>query len=446
MKKAILIVCFVFVKQARSQSVAQIYSVLVKKADSLYKIKSYKESAYAYSAAFKSNSWKGMAEDRYAAACSYAMAHIPDSAFFNLFRLTEKLMYSDYRRVTNDPDLDPLHKDKRWTLLLEKLLANKEKKEEGYNKKLVTELDSIYQEDQKYRLQMDEIGKKYGWQSKEMIFLWGIARTKDSINLIKVKAILDTYGWLGPEVVGQQGNTTLFLVIQHSDQKTQEKYLPMMREAVKNKKASPSSLALLEDRVALGQGKKQIYGSQIGRDANDKQYVLPLEDPDNVDKRRAEVGLQPLQEYVSHWGIKWNAEEYKKSEAFTKGGSDGPNISSVQLDETQILKWTVQNESSKETVSIEQFRWGKWIKIDEVETAPGTALYTFEVPLHHGENKFKISVGNRSSEAITYTSAHPAVTCKISGRSNEIRFSSKTLFEIIDASGKVVKKGFTEKA
>jgi hypothetical protein len=39
---------------------------------------------------------------------------------------------------------------------------------------------------------------------------------------------------------------------------------------------------------------------------------LPLADPDNVDKRRAEVGLTPLAEYVKHWGIKWDVDDYKK--------------------------------------------------------------------------------------------------------------------------------------
>ena len=86
-----------------------------------------------------------------------------------------------------------------------------------------------------------------------------------------------------------------------------------MRKAVKNKKAEGSDLALLEDRVAFRQGKKQIYGSQIGNDiVTKKYYVLPLEDPDNVDKRRAEVGLSPLAEYVNYWQIIWNVEQYKK--------------------------------------------------------------------------------------------------------------------------------------
>jgi hypothetical protein len=72
-------------------------------------------------------------------------------------------------------------------------------------------------------------------------------------------------------------------------------------------------LALLEDRINLGNGKRQIYGSQIGTNPETKlNYVLPLEDPDNVDKRRAEVGLEPLADYVIYWKIIWNVKQYKK--------------------------------------------------------------------------------------------------------------------------------------
>jgi hypothetical protein len=197
--------------------------------------------------------------------------------------------------------------------LLEIIKQNKEKAEVNLNKPLVSELDSIYTEDQKYRLQIEEIEKKYGWESNEMKAHWKMINEKDSINLIKIKLLLDKYGWLGTDVIGEQGNSTLFLVIQHSDIATQEKYLPMMREAVKNGKAKGSALALLEDRVALRQGKRQIYVSKIGRENDTKlYYVSPLDDPDNVDKRRAEVGLQPLADYVNYWQIKWDVEQYKK--------------------------------------------------------------------------------------------------------------------------------------
>jgi hypothetical protein len=310
MRHVLLFIALISSAQTFAQSR---YFKLVKEADSLYNAKQFQASALAYSEAFRSNGWKATINDRYNAACSWALANRPDSSFFHLNRIATKANFSNYQHITSDPDLHSLHQDPRWTSLLEIIRRNKEKAEANLNRPLAAKLDSIYTEDQKYRQQMDEIEKKYGWESKEMQTLWKTIHEKDSVNLIKVKAILDKHGWLGPDVVGQQGNSTLFLVIQHSDQATQEKYLPMMREAVKSKKASPTELALLEDRVALGQGKRQIYGSQIGRDPDTgKYYVRPLEDPSNVDERRAQAGLPPLSEYVSHWQIEWNAEQYKR--------------------------------------------------------------------------------------------------------------------------------------
>jgi hypothetical protein len=314
MKHTLLILAFLFkIQLSNAQDVPKEYFDIVKIADSLYRIKDYKNSGNKYSNAFKVNSWKGHSSDRYNAACSWALASVPDSAFFQLDRIATFMNYTNYGHITTDTDLNSLHTDIRWEKLIKKIKQNKEKKEVNYNKPLVAILDTIYIEDQKYRSQINDINKKYGWKSKEMNALWDIISEKDSINLIKVKQILDQYGWLGADVVSDQGNSTLFLVIQHSDQATQEKYLPMMREAVKNGKAKGSSLALLEDRVALGQGKRQIYGSQISRDPETQEYYIsPLEDPDNVDKRRSEVGLGPLSEYVNHWQIKWDVEQYKK--------------------------------------------------------------------------------------------------------------------------------------
>lgn len=65
--------------------------------------------------------------------------------------------------------------------------------------------------------------------------------------------------------------------------------------------------------MALGEGRKQTYGSQIGFDeSTNKYYVLPLEDPDRVDQRRASVGLGSLADYVKRWDIAWDVEAYKK--------------------------------------------------------------------------------------------------------------------------------------
>lgn len=174
-------------------------------------------------------------------------------------------------------------------------------------------LDSIHVEDQKYRGQMDAIMQEHEWESDEMKKHWEKINRTDASNLMIVEQVLEKHGWLSSDEIGYTANSTLFLVIQHADQATQEKYLPMMRQAVKDGKANARSLALLEDRTGLGKGELQVYGSQIGTDQETgEMYVLPLIDPENVNERRAKVGLGPIEEYVAHWDLTWDVEEYKK--------------------------------------------------------------------------------------------------------------------------------------
>jgi hypothetical protein len=108
---------------------------------------------------------------------------------------------------------------------------------------------------------------------------------------------------LGKGVVGSQGNQTIFLVIQHADLATQEKYLPLMAQSVAEGESSPSALALLQDRILMRQGKKQIYGSQVVFNAQGTKEFYPIEDEAHVNARREKVGLEPIEVYAKHFGI-----------------------------------------------------------------------------------------------------------------------------------------------
>lgn len=293
-----------------SLSFAQNYKSLVSEADALYKNKDYKKSVEKYTEAFKIEQKSG--SDFYNAACSAALLGKKKVAFEWLQLALDK-GWINVRHLKTDTDLDALHNDKKWLPFVNEMQKIVDVKEANLDKPLQAELLAIYEDDQGIRRTFIKAQKDYGYQSKIVDSLGRIMMQKDSVNLIKVTKILDKHGWVGADKVGGQANQTLFLVIQHSDLTTQQKYLPMMREAVKNKNASSSALALLEDRVALGEGKKQIYGSQIGFDKEtNTNYVLPLEDPDTVDQRRASVGLGLLADYVKNWNIVWNVEEYKK--------------------------------------------------------------------------------------------------------------------------------------
>jgi len=174
--------------------------------------------------------------------------------------------------------------------------------------KLTEQLDSIFETDQSLRMIVDSVEQKYGFESEETQGIWQKIHENDSINLIKIDSIISKYGWLGVDKIGEKGNTALFLVIQHSDLKTQEKYLPIMKDAVKKGNANGSDLALLIDRIEMFNGRPQVYGSQI-QYIDGKYTIYKIIDEKNVNKRRSEVGLQPLEEYVKIWNIDYKLPE-----------------------------------------------------------------------------------------------------------------------------------------
>ncbi|MET0946406.1 MAG: DUF6624 domain-containing protein [Flavobacterium sp.] len=306
MRKLILLIALTTFSTLYGQN----YQDLIKKADSCYTIKEYKISRDFYAKAFKIETKNS--NTLYNGACSAALANDKKNAF-NWLDLSIDNGYTNISHLKTDTDLTTLHAEKKWTQLTEKLQKKIDLAEANYDKPLQKELLDIYKEDQETRILYGAALKKYGHEGKVVDSLGKIILFKDSVNIIKVLKILDEKGWVGKDKVGPKANQTLFLVIQHSDLKIQQKYLPMMRDAVKKGNANPSALALLEDRIALGEGRKQIYGSQIATNPTTKtQYVQPLEDPDNVDKRRSEVGLGTLSEYVKNWNIVWDVEKYKK--------------------------------------------------------------------------------------------------------------------------------------
>ena len=117
--------CVVVTQLLFGQSTSSEYKTLAIKGDSLYKVKDYKNSALAYSSAFKTIGWKATSKDRYNAARSWALANIPDSAFFCLDRLVNRINYDDYDQVISDEDFNSLHKDKRWQPLIDQIKQNK---------------------------------------------------------------------------------------------------------------------------------------------------------------------------------------------------------------------------------------------------------------------------------------------------------------------------------
>jgi hypothetical protein len=160
-------------------------------------------------------------------------------------------------------------------------------------------LESIRLKDQTLRLLLPDINKKFGKYSEELKYIWTLIHHQDSINEIEVENIIDNYGWLGENRVGELANQSLWLVIQHAPLNIQEKYMPLLKISVEKRESKGWYLAFLEDRILMRKGEKQIYGSQtFFNSETGKFHIYIIKDVDNVNKRRSEIGLETLEEYA----------------------------------------------------------------------------------------------------------------------------------------------------
>jgi hypothetical protein len=121
------------------------------------------------------------------------------------------------------------------------------------------------------------------------------SRQLDEQHVRRLKQIIDEHGWPGNSLVGRDGADAAWLIVQHADFDLpfQKRCLELL-EAAPAKEGEPKNIAYLTDRVLVNENKPQRYGTQLG----DNFTPRPMEDPENVDQRRAKIGLPSLAEYI----------------------------------------------------------------------------------------------------------------------------------------------------
>ncbi len=122
----------------------------------------------------------------------------------------------------------------------------------------------------------------------------------DARNTARLQAIVAEHGWPGADLVGTDGAGGAFLILQHAAQDVQKALFPHVEAGYRAGSVPGGRYALLLDRILVGDGRPQVYGTQAGpfdEWIDGEPAFAPIEDAANVDARRAEVGLMPLAEY-----------------------------------------------------------------------------------------------------------------------------------------------------
>jgi len=122
----------------------------------------------------------------------------------------------------------------------------------------------------------------------------------DAKNYPEIVRIHDRYGWPGISLVGEEAANNYWLLVQHADahKDFQAKLLPELKRAADEGDASKVNYAYLYDRVMVGAGKPQRYGTQGGGCENGKIKMRPVDDPAGLAQRRKELHLMPMEQYV----------------------------------------------------------------------------------------------------------------------------------------------------
>lgn len=172
--------------------------------------------------------------------------------------------------------------------------------EEVENKALQMELIRMYVDDQAARgNMMEDVISRYNIKQAEITENGEIG--VDEKNRNRLKEIFKAHGFPTRKLVGKEAMHGVFILIQHADgdKEWQKSQLPNIEKAVRDGDMDGQSYAYLFDRIKINGGEKQRYGTQFAKvdPINKTVELAPTEDLENLDKRRMEIGMMPVEIY-----------------------------------------------------------------------------------------------------------------------------------------------------
>lgn len=117
-------------------------------------------------------------------------------------------------------------------------------------------------------------------------------------NAKELEGIIKAVGYPTIAKVGEAASHAAWLIIQHAI--SLPLFMKMSAEqlaiAVDENQADPKELAYLTDRIAVFEGRPQLYGTSFDWDDNGALSPQPYDDIERVDARRKKLGMNLLSE------------------------------------------------------------------------------------------------------------------------------------------------------
>lgn len=160
---------------------------------------------------------------------------------------------------------------------------------------LIAEVNQMHEEDQKVRFEIMNSGDFTNIEER-----FKPITEMNERHLVRLKTLIEEYGWPQLSQVGKEVATRTWLLIQHGDADLpfQKKCLELIKAAAEQGEAQKSHVAYLTDRILLNEGKPQWYGTQCQIQENQVR-LRPIQDLETLDERRKSMDLNPIEEYLT---------------------------------------------------------------------------------------------------------------------------------------------------
>lgn len=147
----------------------------------------------------------------------------------------------------------------------------------------------IREKDQAVRLELIE-AERDGVSPDEII---GIVLKMQEIDVECQEAVFRLLKNGIPDGLSGDSYETIWLVVQHSDLKSQRKYLPEFIKLSRKGLLKASDCATMKDRILMSSDRKQKYATQC-YSLDGSIYLWPVKKPVDIERRRQSAGLPPM--------------------------------------------------------------------------------------------------------------------------------------------------------